>query len=143
MALGMTRAPALLARLCEAGRLLALDGDTVWPWLPREVTEPKPSCQGPEFLACRAGWGGPGPAACLLTCCRLRPDMADLTVPEGSIIMECCLTLGGRRAMLTPYGTGIGFFLRSLQQKQETPQAMIIMRQTLTAPTMRRSFRLI
>ena len=105
MALGMTRAPALLARLCEAGRLLALDGDTVWPWLPREVTEPKPSCQGPEFLACRAGWGGPGPAACLLTCCRLRPDMADLTVPEGSIIMECCLTLGGSLAMLTPYGT--------------------------------------
>ena len=98
MARGMTRAAALLARLCEAGRLPALEGDTVWP----DLTLPKPSCQGPEFLACRAGWGGPGPAACLLTCCRLRPDMADLTVPEGSIIMECCLTLGGSRAMLTP-----------------------------------------
>ena len=31
--------------------------------------------------------------------------MADFTVPEGSIIIECCLTLGGSRAMLTPYGT--------------------------------------
>ena len=39
------------------------------------------------------------------TCCLLRPDMADLTVPLGSIIMECCRTLGGSLAMLTPYGT--------------------------------------
>ena len=37
----------------------------------------------------------------------------------------------------------MGFFLRSRQQKQETPQAMIIMRQTLTAPTIRSSLRLI
>ena len=35
------------------------------------------------------------------------------------------------------------FFRRSLQQKQETPQAMIIIKQTDTAPTMRRSFKLI
>ena len=51
MARGMTRAAALLALLCEAGRLPALEGDTVWP----DLTLPKPSCQGPEFLACRAG----------------------------------------------------------------------------------------
>ena len=38
---------------------------------------------------------------------------------------------------------GIGFFLLSLQQKQETPHAMIIIRHTLTAPTIRSSFRLI
>ena len=37
----------------------------------------------------------------------------------------------------------MGFFLLSRQQKQETPQAMIIMRQTLTAPTIRSSLRLI
>ena len=37
----------------------------------------------------------------------------------------------------------MGFFRLSLQQKQETPQAMIIMRQTLTAPTIRSSLRLI
>ena len=41
------------------------------------------------------------------------------------------------------HSPGMGFFLLSLQQKQETPHAMIIMRQTLTAPTIRRSFRLI
>ena len=35
------------------------------------------------------------------------------------------------------------FFRLSLQQKQETPHAMIIIRQTETAPTMRSSFRLI
>ena len=37
----------------------------------------------------------------------------------------------------------MGFFRLSLQQKQETPQAMIIMRQTLTAPTIKSSLRLI
>ena len=37
----------------------------------------------------------------------------------------------------------MGFFLLSLQQKQETPQAMIIMRHTLTAPTISSSLRLI
>ena len=52
MALGMTRA-ALLALLCEAGLLLALEGDT---WLPRDVTLLKPSCHGPELLAWRDGW---------------------------------------------------------------------------------------
>ena len=39
-----------------------------------------------------------------LTGCLLLPDMADLTVPLGSIIIPC-LTLGGSLAMLTPYGT--------------------------------------
>ena len=37
----------------------------------------------------------------------------------------------------------MGFVLRSRQQKQETPQAMIIIRQTLTAPTISSSLRLI
>ena len=40
----------------------------------------------------------------VLTGCLLLPDMADLTVPLGSIIIPC-LTLGGSLAMLTPYGT--------------------------------------
>jgi len=37
----------------------------------------------------------------------------------------------------------MAFFLLSLQQKHDTPQAMIIIKQTLTAPTISSSFRFI
>jgi hypothetical protein len=52
-------------------------------------------------------------------------------------------TLLARKAFLLAYLLGMFLLRRSLQQKQLTPQAMIIMSEAETAPTISSSFRLI
>ena len=88
LALGMTR----LGFWCLATTLPPLP-DKAAPWLPRLVTLPKLSCQvfpWPRlpllmWLEGRCWWGCWG-ADLLPRLCLLLPDMADLTVPPGSII---------------------------------------------------------
>ena len=73
-------------------------GPRTLPPAPLPCPELKLSCGQGAFLPCSEGCG----PACRL----LRPDMADLTVPVGSMMrLCCCRTFGGNRAMLTPYGT--------------------------------------
>ena len=118
-----------IARDGLAGRLVRGAGWRLGAWLPRDPVDPKWSCQGWEELRIDwLDWRELGclcndnddnnnnndniniinynnhnnttTTKIITTCCRVRLDIPDLTVPWS--IIKLCLIFGGRRAILTP-----------------------------------------